>query len=124
LFEFIEFGNFLGELFLGFVEFFPDKDLAFRLGDDCVLNFMELFEFRCLFVFDLFEVYFFASEFEDVEQPHFGDELGNVVRVVNDVVAQLASLQVLCYVGVGSGVSLLLFGQGLVLGSLVVHIRN
>ena len=109
MFEFIEFSNFLGELFLGFVEFFPDKDLAFRLGDDCVLNFMELFEFGGLLVFDLFEVYFFASEFEDVEKPHFGDELGNVVWVVNDVIPQLASLQVLCHIGIGSGVSLLLF---------------
>ncbi len=124
MFEFIEFSNFLGELFLGFVELFPDKNLTLRLGDDCILNFMKLLEFRCLFVLDLLKVYFFASKFKNVEQPHFSDELGNVVRVVNDIVAQLASLQVLCHVGVGSGGSLLLFGQGLVLCCLVVHIRN
>jgi hypothetical protein len=83
---------------------------------------MQLFEFGGLFLFHLFEVDFFAAELKDVEEPHFGDEFGDVVRVVYDVVAQLAALEVLCHVGFGRVFWLLFLGTGFVLVGLVVHI--
>ena len=40
-----------------------------------------------------------APKLKDIEQSHFGYQLGYVIRIMDDVIAQLASLEVLCDVG-------------------------
>jgi hypothetical protein len=91
LFEFI---YLFRELLLCLFKLLPNQGFSLRLRNDGILDLVKLTELLLLIELLFCLLNLFAAQLKDIKQPHLGDQLRHIVRVMYDILPYSTPLQI------------------------------
>lgn len=93
---FLKFWSLFWKLLLGSFKLLTNKNLSLRLYDNCVLNFVKLFQFWSFLFLRLLKMYPFRAKFKNIKKSHFLNKFCCVIRIMYDIFSQSTSLKIAC----------------------------